>query len=731
MGLCGSSCLGTDWACDPQLAIVEALGKVFFADVGQQNRPWDAEAATLLTLLEQQRTGGPGSPAVVDRSWWDSRFASIDEEASKLIFDVMAVDAAGRQVNLYEVLSCAAALSPHLRKEWKLAILFSLHSCTEEGALTIDEVCNLFCCVLLGMHRLAILMHSPPKFEDIENDICRLLWILRKNQPHRDDAIAIEEALCLIEIDESMHYFFQAFGQADLRAHESQQASARGRSQGAADPGGAPRMGSSEQARRSGSKLDSKGPAMARAGSLNRMPVPASGRRQASRHREAAPAGKPQAPRRVPGSKEAPPPLPPKATPAEESSLPETAAPVSSVRASAVLSRREVLEAFDIYKEVCAEQDRMPRAGKRDSTALRSISKISNAQVQIGVKKLLAQGRQFALHDYLRILAVTKAPTAFTEGHMTVFKRWIVERADLTDSELLKYGLEKASTERSAPQASQSRPTGRGNDKLAASSAGVIRRRMQVLSQRVHAQRCQAWIARLKTALAHPKGIAKPQKKLYSELRLSLEDMVTQGVMPDALATAAARTFGWDASLEVSEGSFLELLVPVPRDDYHSLDFMGAFRRAWLQVNNNSAEPMASPSEPSGEEGGPSWMFKDNQEHGTSVAAQREQEAFRPHSAPPAPNARSGQLPPLKHLPPLPQPVQASSKAGMCTKVQGDPTPTSQYDDDTFECASDGSASPKAEGQMGYEDLVQMRSTTTSAASSFVAGHKSPTSGRG
>ena len=48
---------------------------------------------------------------------------------------------------------------------------------------------------------------------------------------------------------------------------------------------------------------------------------------------------------------------------------------------------------------------------------------------------------------------------------------------------------------------------------------------------------------------------------------LTLEQMVIQGVLPAELATAAARSFGWDGSHLISEGAFLELFVPVAPEE--------------------------------------------------------------------------------------------------------------------------------------------------------------------
>mmetsp|Transcript_27362 Transcript_27362/g.63844 ORF Transcript_27362/g.63844 Transcript_27362/m.63844 type:complete len:724 (-) Transcript_27362:111-2282(-) len=714
MGLGGSSCLSEEWCCDPHLPPVEALSRLFFHNVGQ--RPWDLEVSTVLSLLEQTRASGPKSQAVADREWWTSHIASIDEEAAHLVFDVMAVDPAGRQVNMVEVVSCATLLSPHLRKEWKLATLYSLFASAEEGMLSIEEVTNMCCCLLRGLHRLAVLLYSPPPFEDIENDLCRLLWVLRKNQPYRGDVFAVEEALCLTEIDQSLKYLFEAFGGG--KDGKRRRDSSASRQEAATSAVEAVAGGTSSTTNTEGSGRPplprSKTSVMARAGSLNRQ---AGGRQGSCRPGEGRSSS--QAPRRG-ASKEA------KAT-VEDTSTAEMT-PVSSVRASAVLSRREVLEAFDTFRDVCAELDRMPRGAKRDSTTVRAVAKISNAQVQLSVKRILAKGQPLALRDFLRLLAVSKAPAAFTEGHLPVFERWIAERASLNNAELAKYGLDKG-----LPPIAPPKNAARGSDRLVTAT----RRKMQVLSQRVFAQPCQAWITRQRAALADPKGAeSRGKPRLHSELTLTLADMVMQGVMPEELATAAARTFGWDETRELSEGAFLELLVPVPRDDYHSLDFMRAFRRAWLTVNNPPADvadpAMASPSSPSKAGGSPNWMFQDSEVDAEapekqSAAADPKDKLLRPHSAPPVASG-AAHIAPGCVIPPLPQARQIGSlpspaEGATCGRKSAEEKSTSsQYDNDEFERLSEGPTSPQAfDGHVGYEELVQRRSADVSVASSFAA----------
>jgi len=81
------------------------------------------------------------------------------------------------------------------------------------------------------------------------------------------------------------------------------------------------------------------------------------------------------------------------------------------------------------------------------------------------------------------------------------------------------------------------------------------------------------------------------------------------------LATAAAQTFVWSWSKIITEGSFLELFVPVPQAHYHSLDFMRSFRHAWLLVNEASHglghEP--APEKDKEKQDAAAWLFEDGQ----------------------------------------------------------------------------------------------------------------------
>jgi len=74
-----------------------------------------------------------------------------------------------------------------------------------------------------------------------------------------------------------------------------------------------------------------------------------------------------------------------------------------------------------------------------------------------------------------------------------------------------------------------------------------------------------------------PKGIG-------GDLTLTFDQMVMHGVVRDQLASAVARTVGWDGDNAINEGSFLELFVPVASDDPDSLVYMREFRRAWMVI---------------------------------------------------------------------------------------------------------------------------------------------------
>ena len=63
------------------------------------------QAATLISLLEKVSSPKEHAQAIADRDWWRQTVATADEDAAKVIFDLMATDPAGRNVNLYEVAS--------------------------------------------------------------------------------------------------------------------------------------------------------------------------------------------------------------------------------------------------------------------------------------------------------------------------------------------------------------------------------------------------------------------------------------------------------------------------------------------------------------------------------------------------------------------------------------------------------------------------------------------------
>lgn len=363
MGIGGSTCSESeDWQCEPALPGVQALSGLFFKGESCQ---WDVEAAKLISLAENHVPASQYSQALVDRDWWQQHVASTDENAARIVFDLMATDPAGRQINLYEVLSCAVALSPHLRIDVKLAILWGLWDCHEEGGshFGVDKATDLCCSLLLGLHRLSVLVPSPPERADVENDICRLIWVLRKQQPVRNDVFAFEEVLFIADLDAALRDFFAKF-QGAAAAQEIPETSG-----GDLLPGS--RMAEPGRGLRRGGRGRGRGGPVARNGR-------AASRREHSVPRHGV------------------------ANVSAESN-------VSATTASSVLSRRDVLEAFELFKEIRAEQERLPRRGgaqPRDTSAIRSVSKIKNAQVQLAVKRLLSRGQVLELRDFLRMLVI-------------------------------------------------------------------------------------------------------------------------------------------------------------------------------------------------------------------------------------------------------------------------------------------------------------------------------------
>ena len=55
------------------------------------------------------------------------------------------------------------------------------------------------------------------------------------------------------------------------------------------------------------------------------------------------------------------------------------------------------------------------------------------------------------LRDFIRMVALSRSPTGFCDAHIPVFETWIVEKVRLTDSELLKYRLNKPHLMMQAP----------------------------------------------------------------------------------------------------------------------------------------------------------------------------------------------------------------------------------------------------------------------------------------
>mmetsp|Transcript_53827 Transcript_53827/g.125495 ORF Transcript_53827/g.125495 Transcript_53827/m.125495 type:complete len:765 (-) Transcript_53827:58-2352(-) len=573
-----------DWQLAVRIPGVQALNNVFFTS-GSNGRQWDAEAAVFSALVHERAPPGRHAEGLVDQQWWRDHIACADDDAASTTFDVFATDPAGCQVNLYEVLTCGAVLSPHLRREAKAAILCLVWSGREDGRLGVSAAVGLLGSLLQGLHRLGVLVPSPPPSEDIEQDVCRLLWVLRKHQPCRGDAIAYEELLLLADMDACFALFLNAF--CNSVACESGQESAdvlpaQGKS------GGRPRAGE----------------ALSRA---SRGRGRGRGKPKEQKDRKGAEGVKAGA-KLEPDSKK-----------------------VSAVTASALMSRREVLEAFETFKAIRAEQERLPRRKGADTAAIRSLEKIKLPQVQMAVRRLLSRGQALELRDFLRMLALAKAPAAFCDGHLRIFEAWITERVQFTDSELIKYRLDKPLP--------VSLPGALGSN--SGSEAG--RRRLQALMRRARAPTTQAWLQRQRCALSgeteksYQEVQASPSSPNNGDYSLTLEQMVIQGVLPGELAAAAAQTFGWDGARLVTEGAFLELFVPSTPEDYHTLDFMRAFRRAWLFVTEKQ-DSVGFPSP--GRDKDASWLFGEGELEGEAEVHLGRM--LRPSSAPAATGGGSG-----------------------------------------------------------------------------------------
>lgn len=193
-----------------------------------------------------------------------------------------------------------------------------------------------------------------------------------------------------------------------------------------------------------------------------------------------------------------------------------------------------------------------------------------------------------------------------------------MERAQLTDSELTKYRLDCVKT------------SGQTSAKAGDDTAG--RQRLQAMIRRMRAPTVQTWMQRQRSAISKRRPI-RDHGAACADVSLTLEQMVMQGVVPGELATAAARTFNWDGEHIITEDAFVELFVPVPPEDYHSLDFMRAFRRAWLAVNearDNSA--VLDAPNPAG-----SWFFEEGGGIMGGPPFQLQRVPSRPSSAPAAP----------------------------------------------------------------------------------------------
>ncbi|CAE8636584.1 unnamed protein product [Polarella glacialis] len=495
-----------------------------------------------------------------------------------------------------------------------------LWSGREDGRLTVSAAACFLSSLLQGFHRLGVLVPSPPPSDDVENDVCRLLWVLRKQQPNRNDAMAFEELLLISQLDCSIVQFFHTFaGNASLL------------------PGGnecsleAPSPEVSQPAKGGGRGVkagEEKASAIGKGGAVGK------GGKGGGRGRAAPPAarGASRPPVALRLGRDA---AVVAGTDGKSAGRASTdGKKVSAVTASALLSRREVLEAFDTFKAIRAEQDRLPKrkqgtSSTCDTTAIRSIMRIKNPQVQMAVRRLLSRGQSLEIRDLLRMIALAKAPAAFSDGHLRIFEAWITEKVQLSDSELIKYRLDRPLP---AP----------GVMGLGGHEAG--RRRLQALMRRARAPTVQAWLQRQRTALSGVQAArsrqtspaSSPKQLLGGDYALTLEQMVVQAVLPTELATAAARTFGWVGSHVVSEGSFLELFVPVPPEDYHTLDFMRSFRRAWLLItesqDDESLTGAVSPS-PGKDR---SWLFGEGELEVEGELRMGPRLPSRPSSAPPA-----------------------------------------------------------------------------------------------
>mmetsp|Transcript_9344 Transcript_9344/g.23268 ORF Transcript_9344/g.23268 Transcript_9344/m.23268 type:complete len:819 (+) Transcript_9344:78-2534(+) len=540
-----------DWQCDPGLPGVQSLGQLFFTSSSSSH---DAEAAALVSFAHSCGVPDHHSEALVDHQSWLARVGGgANDVAAATVFNMMATDAAARGVNMYEVLSCTFFLSARLPKYVKVAALCALWSSRDDGRLSVESAGGLICALLLGLHRLAVLVPSPPPREDIENDICRILWVLRKNQPCRGDVFAFEEVLLITEMDWSMCHIMGAFtGLAEMPA--------------------APNVAASDLASEKSAVTHSDA-GFKRAEAGNR------GRGGAGAARGSA----------------------------RKSVASSSVARVTATTASSLLSRREVLDAFDIFKAIHAEQTRLPPKVNvqqpRDVTAIRSLAKIKNSQVQLSVKRLLSKGQQLELRGFLQMLAVSKGYAECTDAHVRIFESWITEKAQLTDSELIKYRLDKPLPPPQPPGAD------------AAHAAG--RRRIQALLRRAQQPEAQQWLQRHRAALRGSQKVTSAiagnaSGAASDDFQLTLEQLAFQGVIPGELATAAAQTFGWNWSQVVTEGAFLELFVPVASTDYHSLDFMRAFRRAWLLVNEAQHPDEGMPGGMMGSPGqADGWLFEE------------------------------------------------------------------------------------------------------------------------
>lgn len=511
----------SDWNFDtssPSLYGVHVLGQTLFTGKYSED---EEEIASFTSFAQSFSSPECFTDALVERGAFAAGIGSSDEGSLETIFNVMTTDPAGRRVNVYEVLSCAVLLSPHLPKMAKIVVLCGLWSTHEDGRLSVGASAGMIEATLRGFHRLSLLHPSPPTSEEIENDVCRLLWLIRKTQPCRTDALQVEEILLVAEFDISIAKVLDALcdSSAQLRC--------------------ATRHVDGLQSNADAFPFKPEGPAKLDGKSGN-----GKGKRSRiqSRQRSAS-----------------------------------TASRITAVTASALLSRREVLSAFDVFRTIHAEQARLiARGGEikhRDLIPLKSVANVKNQLLQAAIKRHICRGQLLEFRDFLRMHIVSKGHADCTGAHLQIFEAWVTERVPLTDSELAKYRLDTPIPQQ-CPQL----------------GGTACRRRIRALFGRARDPKVRVWLHRV-CAAASVNERAMDAAAGDDDFQMTMAELALRNVIPGEMATAALQTFGWiwEHTL-VTEGMFLELFVPVPPCDYHSLDFMRVFRKAWLQSRQEAQD---------------------------------------------------------------------------------------------------------------------------------------------